>query len=129
MQHIRMGPVTSSDPDLVQNELCRFLDIIGSKRPKFFSPPARGLRRLGLRPSPKNHISTITGSPRPWPEPTVTTRCSTQRVEPHVQKLPPWLGADDLFGFMGLGWGSHCTGASVGIMNAALVHEERFPSH
>jgi hypothetical protein len=57
---------------------------------------------------------------------TETVRAGTGASTP---ALPRSRGGGDLFGSMGLGYIPLSSGASVGIMNAALVHENDLPSH
>ena len=64
------------------------------------------------------------------PELGVRPRCPRQAlIEVDGDLRKRWRGTDGLFGSMRLGYIFLCSGASVGIMNAALVHEERFPRH
>ena len=51
------------------------------------------------------------------------------RSDGFIATFPESRSTGDLLAFMRLGYIFLCSGASVGIMNAALVHEERFPSH
>ena len=46
-----------------------------------------------------------------------------------IRSFPRGLGADDLFGVMGVACVSLCSRASAGIVMAALVQEDDLPSH
>ena len=73
--------------------------------------------------------SPATGRERPLAEaPSAFAALRRHNVRLH-RYLPQSSGTDGLFTFMGLAYIPLCSGASVGVAKAALVHEDDLPSH